>query len=127
MNLKTIASAAAFALSLSLSHGAALADPSDVNPLAGFVSTKTRAEVIAQTAAARAAGQIGVGEHAGQPVAAFVSTMSRSQVRAELRAAQRLGLVGSHGDLQPRLATPEEAEQIRQAGLRAASELIATR
>lgn len=125
MNLKTIASAAAFALSLA--HGAVLAESGDVDPLAGFVSTKTRAEVIAEAAAERTAGQVRVGEHAGEPVAAFVSTKSRAQVRAELREAQRLGLVGSRGDAQPRLTTPEEAEQIRQAGLRASSLQIAAR
>jgi len=125
MNLKTIASAAAFALSLA--HGVALADPSDVDPRAGFVSTKTRAEVIAEAAAARAAGPVGVGEHAGEPVAAFVPTKSRAQVRAELREAQRLGFVGSRGDAQPRVPTREEAEQIGQAGLRAASDVIAAR
>jgi Domain of unknown function (DUF4148) len=123
MNLKTIASAAAFALSLA--HGVALADPSDVDPRAGFVSTKTRAEVIAEAAAARAA--VAVGEHAGEPVAAFVATKSRAQVRAELREAQRLGFVGSRGDAQPRVPTREEAEQIRQAGLRAAPLVIAAR
>ena len=47
------------------------------------------------------------------------STVTRAQVRAELAEAQRLGLVNINDNKYPVVATPEQAEQIRQAGLRA--------
>jgi Domain of unknown function (DUF4148) len=121
MNRKTLPIAAA--LGLSFAFGVAQAEPGDFDSLAGFVSTKSRAEVVAETVAARAAGTIRYGESASDPASTFVSTKSRAEVRAELREAQRLGLVGSRGDAEQRTATPAQAEQIRQAGLRAAADL----
>jgi len=44
---------------------------------------------------------------------------SRAQVVAELAEAQRLGLIANNDSEYPVAATPEQAEQIRQAGLRA--------
>ena len=45
---------------------------------------------------------------------------TRAQVVAELAEAQRLGLVNFNDNKYPIVATPQQAEQIRQAGLRAA-------
>lgn len=44
---------------------------------------------------------------------------TRAQVVAELMEAQRLGVVASSDNEYPVIATPAQAEQIRQAGLRA--------
>ena len=49
----------------------------------------------------------------------FRSTLSRAQVHAEAIEARRLGLLDWRSDGEPRIATPAEAESIRQAGLRA--------
>lgn len=46
---------------------------------------------------------------------------TRTQVSAELSEARRLDLVEFNDNMYPVLATPEQAEQIRQAGLRAAN------
>jgi hypothetical protein len=46
--------------------------------------------------------------------------LTRAQVRAETVEAIRLGLIPQPAEVMPaRVATPEEAEMIRQAGLRA--------
>jgi len=79
-------------------------------------STVSRAEVRDQAVAARAAGLIANGEI--QPVQAergFGKT--RDQVRAELTEANRLGLL-AFGEIMA-VATPEQSEQIRLAGVRA--------
>jgi hypothetical protein len=85
MNRKTLLPIVA-ALGLSVAFGVAQAEPGAFDPLAGFVSTKSRAEVVAETVAARAAGTIRYGESANDPVSTFVSSKSRAEVRAELRA-----------------------------------------
>jgi hypothetical protein len=46
------------------------------------------------------------------------SERSRAEVVAELREAQRLGLV-SYGEVEKRIATPEQERQIAEAGRRA--------
>ncbi|KRC01314.1 hypothetical protein ASE11_06810 [Hydrogenophaga sp. Root209] len=48
---------------------------------------------------------------------------TRAQVRAELDEARRLGLVNFSDNGYPIVTTPEQAEQIRQAGLRAAGDM----
>jgi hypothetical protein len=121
MNRKTIPTVAV--VGLSLAFGVAQADPGDFDPLAGFVSTKSRAEVVAESVAAHPVGTIRSGESANEPAIGFVSTLTRAQVRAELREAQRLGLVGSRGDAEQLIATPAQVEQIGQAGRRAATDL----
>jgi len=79
-------------------------------------SSLSRAEVRDQAVAARAAGLIANGEI--QPVQAERGVgKTRDQVRAEFAAARRLGLVAA-GEILP-IATPEQAEQIRMAGVRA--------
>jgi hypothetical protein len=79
-------------------------------------SSLSRAEVRDQAVAARAAGLIARGEIL--PVQADRGVgKSRDQVRAELTEARRLGLLAS-GEMLP-IATPEQSEQIRMAGVRA--------
>lgn len=78
----------------------------------------TRAEVRAQAIAARDAGHFDNMDT--QPLivpAGFEKT--RAQVLAELNEAQRLGLVNVPDSEYPVIATPQQAEQVRQAGLRA--------
>jgi len=106
-------------LAFTLAAGASFAE----GPLQGnevFASSTpsslSRAEVRDQAVAARAAGMIANGEI--QPVQAERGVgKSRDQVRAELAEARRLGLVAD-GEILP-IATPEQAEQIRMAGVRA--------
>lgn len=94
-----------------------------------FASTKTRAEVIAATQEAARRGLIPRNEADTQRLVTqgFKSTKSRAQVRAETLEAVRLGLV-QHGEAGAPEATPQQVEQIRMAGLRAArSEQVAAR
>ena len=85
--------------------------------LSEFQSTKTRAEVRAEAAAALRAGQIEHGEASYVVIDNSGPSKSRAQVMAEAREAQRLGLLS--GSEVSMFATPEQAEQIRLAGLRA--------
>ncbi|MDR7094898.1 DUF4148 domain-containing protein [Hydrogenophaga laconesensis] len=81
-------------------------------------STLTRAEVRAQAIAARDAGQLPDTDIVTFKVpAGFEKT--RTQVLAELNEAQRLGLVNVSDSEYPVIATQQQAEQVRQAGLRA--------
>jgi hypothetical protein len=81
-------------------------------------STATRAEVLAEARAARDAGRL-----VDTDIVKFeVPTgpgKTRAQVLAELNEAQRLGLVEVADGKYPVIATPQQAEQVRQAGLRA--------
>jgi hypothetical protein len=85
-------------------------------------STVTRAQVKAELAEARRLGQLG-----DPDIVTFnVPTgpgKTRAQVLAELNEAQRLGLVDFSDSKYPLVATAEQAEQIRQAGLRAADSM----
>lgn len=85
-----------------------------------FVSTKTRAEVIAETREAARLGLIPQNEWHAQHIAdqGFKSLKTRAQVRAETAEAIRLGLV-YFGEAGPVAASAEQLEQIRLAGLRA--------
>lgn len=80
-------------------------------------STVTRAQVRAELAEAKRLGQLG-----DPDIVTFVvptgPSKTRAQVLAELKEAQRLGLVDFADNKYPVVATPEQAEQIRQAGLR---------
>lgn len=81
-------------------------------------SSLTRAEVRAQAIAARDAGQLPDTDIVTVNVpAGFEKT--RAQVLAELNEAQRLGLVNVPEGEYPVIATAQQAEQVRQAGLRA--------
>ncbi|WP_332740034.1 DUF4148 domain-containing protein [Hydrogenophaga sp.] len=79
----------------------------------------TRAEVQAQAIAARDAGAF---DHIDtQPLVVPTGVgKSRAQVVAETAEAHRLGLLDVSESEFPKIATPQQAEQIRQAGLRAA-------
>ena len=70
-----------------------------------FVSTKSRAEVVADRQAAQAAGDLPVPGELGVRVAATKSVKTREQVVAETLEAQRLGLL-SYGEVGPRQASP---------------------
>lgn len=81
-------------------------------------SSLTRAEVQAQAIAARDAGQLPDTDIVSFKVpAGFEKT--RAQVVAELGEAQRLGLVNVADGEYPVIATAQQAELVRQAGLRA--------
>lgn len=92
-------------------------------PAAQTLSTKSRADVKSELAAAQRAGTVGYGEASPAPVPA--STLTRTQVVAELREAQRLGLVGASNEGDARIATKAELESIRLAGLRAVDTSLA--
>jgi hypothetical protein len=95
-------------------------------PAAQSLSSKSRAEVKAELAAAQRSGvAYTYGEASPAPVA--ISTMTRAQVVAELREAQRLGLVGASNEGDMRIATPAEQQAIRSAGLRAIDTSLAQR
>lgn len=81
--------------------------------------SKTRAEVRAELADAQRLGQLGDPDIVTFDVPTGPGK-TRVQVLAELAEAQRLGLVNINDNKYPVVATPEQAEQIRQAGLRAA-------
>ncbi len=88
-------------------------------PSADQLSSRSRAEVIAELDAARRDGTLealrwGEASPAPQPL----STLSRAQVVAEAREALRLGLTGADEE-GLRVPTPAQAELIRAAGLRA--------
>jgi hypothetical protein len=76
----------------------------------------TRAEVQAQAIAARDAGHF-VNMDTQPLVVPTGFAKTRAQVVAETTEAQRLGLVNNSEF--PKYATPQQAEQIRLAGLRA--------
>jgi len=85
-----------------------------------FKPAKTRAEVVAETAAAAQAGQIARNDADLQRLAGqgFRAVKSRAQVVAETAEARRLGLI-PHGELPMPQATPAELDSIRLAGERA--------
>jgi hypothetical protein len=87
-------------------------------PASKTVSTLTRAEVQAQAIAARDAGHFDNMDT--QPLVVPTGfEKTRVQVLAELNEAQRLGLVNVSDSEYPKIATAQQAEQVRQAGLRA--------
>jgi hypothetical protein len=80
-------------------------------------STKSRAEVRAEAAAALRAGQLERGEASYFVIETNGPSKTRAQVMAEAREAQRLDVLG-RGEANA-FITPEQSEQIRLAGLRA--------
>jgi hypothetical protein len=84
-------------------------------------STKSRAEVVAETQAAMRSGTLSHDEVSYIVVAATSpSSLTRTQVMAEAREAQRLGLTATnHADVP--VASAAQREQVRLAGLRAIS------
>ncbi len=87
-----------------------------------FVSTKSRAEVLADANIAYTAGLIESGEVSFVPVAKL--SLPRAQVVAEAREAQRLGLTRSNEAGAP-VATVAQNEAIRAAGARAVATVTA--
>lgn len=91
---------------------------------------KTRTQVQAEWAEARRNGELLANGETGLKLNEIAPSnfpdqqgpagKTRAQVLAELGEAQRLGLVDYSDNLYPVAATPAQAEQIRQAGLRAA-------
>lgn len=113
-----VAIAAAFA-------SPAFAQEATPDTFAGVNSVASRDAVRAEAADALRAGLVSQGE-VSVDRSAFVSTKSRAQVAAEAAAAQRLGAIG-HGEGPAPVLTPAQAEQIRTAGLQAASTTVAAR
>ncbi len=85
-----------------------------------FKPSKTRAEVVAETAAAAQAGLIAHNDADVQRIAGlgFQPYKSRTQVAAETLEAKRLGLI-AYGEMSMPEATPAQLESIRVAGQRA--------
>jgi hypothetical protein len=103
--------------------GSSLAFAQEATPapeFKNFVSTKTRAEVVAETK--QAARQNLIPRHEGDTARiaqeGFKPLKTRAQVRAETAEAIRLGLV-HHCEAAPPEATAQQLEQIRLAGWRA--------
>ncbi|PWF24132.1 DUF4148 domain-containing protein [Corticimicrobacter populi] len=92
MNMNTLLKTAALSLSLSLAAGAAYADTVEFTeltyPVIQDTSNKSRADVVHELDAARAAGQLNFTELSYPVTAAGQqdSSLSRAQVREELRA-----------------------------------------
>jgi hypothetical protein len=82
-------------------------------------------DVRAEAVAAKKAGNISHGEATFHGVtAAQLGPISRAQVQAEAREALRLGLV-QFGEGPGRVATAQEAEAVKMAGLRATGQAVA--
>jgi len=115
MNIVKPVALAMILASLNLNAQAAGRGQFEIRP-AQQASTLSRAEVQAEAASSRTSGRTVRGDlvSAEAPVAA---PMTRAQVIAEMLEHRRLGLT-PRGKHHPQ-ATPEQAEQIRQAGLRA--------
>lgn len=90
-------------------------------PNVQLLSSKSRAEVRAELLAAQRDGTLQHYNGEASPAPLAASTLTRAQVLAETREAVRLGLAGAD-ETGPRIATPQQAEQIRAAGLRAISQ-----
>lgn len=112
--------AAAVGLGLALAVTSALAN--DVDPFGfekeHFITSKTRAEVVAELQAAQARGELPVAGEIGVRFADAPSTKTRAQVVAETLEAARLGVL-TYGEEGPPILTAEQAHQIEMAGLRA--------
>jgi hypothetical protein len=96
----------------------------DAAPNYPIVDNRSRTEVITETVAYLRAtkGAFSSGE-ARLPDAPALTQPTRAQVLAEIAEAKRLGLM-THGEATT-FATPQQTEQVRQAGLRAAHVLVA--
>jgi hypothetical protein len=90
-----------------------------------FVSTASRADVVADLEVGQSSGYLPLGELGVKPVE-NESTRSRAQVAAETGEAARVGLLGGYGELGPKQATPEQEQRIELAGLRAIDQSAAT-
>lgn len=93
----------------------------ELNTQPAFTFAADRTEVKSQAAAAQTGplAYLPTVEVQLNEVVAQGSTLSRAQVQAEAAEANRLGLLQFSDSGYPVSATPAQAEQIRQAGLRA--------
>jgi hypothetical protein len=91
-----------------------------------FITSKSRAEVVADIQAAQAAGQMPVFGEIGVRFVDAPSVKLREQVVAETLEARHLGLI-TYGELPQKEPTPEQARQIELAGLQALQPLTAQR
>lgn len=109
-------------------HAQGSGESAGLDAIAGFRSTLSREQVRAELLQAQREGLIINGETAAERVqfetAQRPSMVTRAQVRAELFEARRLGLLDRRYDGELLQATPQQAELIRQAGLRAAGSAL---
>jgi hypothetical protein len=120
--------AVTFALAFVACAPAFAESPTTAPEIDNFVSTKSRAEVRAETLVAIDRGQIARNDADATRLAFadFAPSKTRIQVLAEAAEARRLGLIPT-GDGQSPIATPEQLEQIRLAGLRTRAPVVAQR
>jgi hypothetical protein len=124
MNAKLTTLTALVAIAAALASPA-FAQEATPDSFAGVTSVASRDAVRAEAADALRAGLVSQGE-VSIDRSVFVSTKSRAQVAAEAAEALRLGLVGQ-GEGPAPVVTPAQAEQIRTAGLQAATMAVAAR
>ena len=123
MNRKTLIATVTTLVALVGAGSAFAQEATQGFPAAQVLSSKSRADVKSELAAAQRTGTFGYAEASPEPFAA--STITRTQVLAETREAQRLGLLGESNEAGVRIATPAEQEAIRSAGLRAIETSVA--
>jgi hypothetical protein len=80
---------------------------------------RTRAEVLAELAAAQASGELQRSQRDNYEPALTGTPKTRQQVRAETSEARRLGLLDTQGHDGLVIATPEQLARIEAAGQRA--------
>jgi len=119
MNTKNILAAAAiFAASAS-----AFAQQTEfVAPDAGFISTKSRAEVIAELNQAYGQGALASQQHDGQQTIQLAGNKSRAEVIAELNQAYREGTLATQqhdGEQLIQFAGTKTRDEVRQEALAA--------
>lgn len=93
-----------------------------VQPGAGFVSTKSRAEVKAELLQARASGSLQISESAYPAIPSATSNKSRREVQAELAQARETGALRVLDDEYPVVqisGTSKSREQVREELARA--------
>jgi hypothetical protein len=73
---------------------------------------------------ASAEGPVNYPDQGPDRATSAVSEKTRAQVKAELAEARRLGLI-SYGEVNDKIATPEQEKLIADAGLRAAQQQVA--
>ena len=91
-----------------------------------FITSKSRAEVVADVHAAHAAGQLPIPGELGVKFVDAPSVKPREQVVAETLEAKRLGLV-TYGELDAKQASAAQERQIELAGMRALERVTAAK
>jgi hypothetical protein len=125
--LKSILAISATAFATTFAAGGALAQEATPDSWTRVQTSATVEQVRAEAKAAQLAGNISYGEATRHGVTtAQTVPLSRAQVVAEAREAMLLGLVGN-GEGPTREVSPQQAEQIKLAGLRASGQAMASR